>query len=185
MVGNGERHTCWWQPDKRADDAAWVEPIDRDWNHHLSQARHTCGWKPWWLLLDGRVGEFSEDDLTLVLCNQWFVHCLILIFIRVSLGVFFLWKSQPSSNRGESGQGKNISGHFFSSAACSCTPALCRVSVVAHKLETSLDSCLPSTMLLKLANPSLVAPTAFVKGVCEGPEYKQVKQILLLMFFRL
>ena len=93
MVGNGERHTCWWQPNKRAiDDEAWV---DRDWNHHLSQARHTCGWKSWWLLLHGRVEEFSEDDLTLVLCNQWFVHCLILIFIRVSLGVFFYENHSP------------------------------------------------------------------------------------------
>ena len=40
-------------------------------------------------------------------------------------------------------------------------------------------------MLLQLADPSLVAAAALVKGVCEGPEYKQVKQILLLMFFRL
>ena len=42
MVENGERHTCWRQPNKRADDAAWVEPIDQDWNQHPSQARHTC-----------------------------------------------------------------------------------------------------------------------------------------------
>ena len=104
--------------------------------------------------------------------------------IYSSITGFFLWKSQPSSNRGESGQGTNISGHFFSSAACSCTPTLCRVSVVAHKLETSLDSCLPSTVLLQLANPSLVAAAALVKGVCEGPEYKQVKEVLFLVLFK-
>ena len=38
-------------------------------------------------------------------------------------------------------------------------------------------------MLLQLANPSLVAAAALVKGVCEGPEYKQLKEMLLLIPF--
>ena len=38
-------------------------------------------------------------------------------------------------------------------------------------------------MLLQLANSGLVASAALVKGVCEGPEYKQVKEVLLLIPF--
>ena len=61
----------------------------------LKPDTYICGWKSWLLLLDGWEKEFSAGYLSLVLCNQWFVHCLILIFIRVSLGVFFNENHSP------------------------------------------------------------------------------------------
>ena len=58
----------------------------------LKPDTYICGWTSWLLLLDGWEEEFSAGYLSLVLCNQWFVYCLILIFIRVSLGGFFFMK---------------------------------------------------------------------------------------------